>query len=322
MFKRLAIIFVAVFMVKIGMDKSVIAGPVGIIEDSKISLYAVVADSDNKGKKLYAKGDIFSYGRNPAEYFRILDIGKDRIMLEDGISKDNLIVKPGEAIPSKTSRMIFERTIESGVLEYSYSKSAEEPAKNQARDFIIKSLENNRIVLEKDYAALPAGKQLSDKEKEIFDAPKTRNSDKKALITGLFGKIESKKIGSDAWAVDRSSAEPAMRNAGAVIISAISRIEPQYRLAEGPGLRFNTSLGTAVVNREGFFIKSIAVAKLAESFGIRQGDVVKSINGYPVNNLIGIYRAYEDISSDKSAKIVSIDIARDGKAKTLVYKIR
>jgi hypothetical protein len=41
-----------------------------------------------------------------------------------------------------------------------------------------------------------------------------------------------------------------------------------------------------------------------------------------VNNLLGIYRAYENIASDKGAKLLSINIAREGKTKTLVYKIK
>ena len=57
-------------------------------------------------------------------------------------------------------------------------------------------------------------------------------------------------------------------------------------------------------------------------FGIKEGDVIKTINGYPVNRLLGIYRAYENVASNKGAKLLSIDITRDGKTKTLVYKIR
>ena len=48
----------------------------------------------------------------------------------------------------------------------------------------------------------------------------------------------------------------------------------------------------------------------------------KSINGYSVNNLLGAYRAYENIVSDKDAKLLSISIAREGKARMLIYKIR
>ena len=87
-------------------------------------------------------------------------------------------------------------------------------------------------------------------------------------------------------------------------------------------MRFNTDLAAVVVNREGFLIQNIAVAKLTENFGIMQGDIIKSINGHSLNSLLGIYRVYENIASSKSTKLLSIDIVRDGKTKTLIYKIR
>ena len=113
-----------------------------------------------------------------------------------------------------------------------------------------------------------------------------------------------------------------MRNAGAALMSAIKRVEPKYRFGEGPSLRFNTDLGVAVVNKEGFLVQDITAARFAESFGIKRGDIIKSINGYPVNSLLGIYRAYENVASDKGNRLLSFNIARDGKTKTLVYKIR
>ena len=87
-------------------------------------------------------------------------------------------------------------------------------------------------------------------------------------------------------------------------------------------MKFNTDLGTVLVNREGFVVQNIAVAKLTDNFRIKQGDVIKSVNGYSVNSLLGIYRAYENIASNNRTKLVSIDIIRSGKQRTLVYKIK
>nr|MBU1327783.1 hypothetical protein [Candidatus Omnitrophota bacterium] len=297
------------------------AEPVGTVEDSKSSWYAVIG-TENKGKKLYMKGDLFSPDKNPAKSLRILDIKKNSLVLEDVILKNSIIVRPGENIPIEGAGMIFEKTVESSVLEYNYNKPPKKFTKNQLEDFTIKSLEKKKIVLEKPYNASSQVKQLSNKEKEIFNSPRDQDADKNVIITELFNKIDSKKIGDNVWVLDRPSAESAIRNAGVALISAIKRVEPRYRLGEGPSLKFNTDLGAAVVNKEGFLVQSIAVAKLTENFGIRKGDIIKSINGYPVNSLLGIYRAYENITSDKGAKFLSLNIARDGKTKTLVYKIK
>ena len=321
MFKRLKIIAAVLSIIIMNSAMPGFAGPVGTVENSKASWYAVIG-TENKGKKLYVKGDIFFSDKNPAKSIRILDIKKDSLVLEDVISKNSIIVKPGENIPVEGAGMIFEKTVESSVLEYNYNKPPKKFTKNQLEDFTIKSLEKKKIVLEKPYNASSQAQQLSNKEKEIFNSPRNQDADKNTIITELFNKIDSKKIGDNVWALDRSSAEPAIRNAGVALMSAIKRVEPRYRLGEGPSLKFNTDLGALVVNKEGFLVQNIAVAKLTESFGIREGDIIKSINGYPVNSLLGIYRAYENIVSNKGTKLLSIDIARDGKTKTLVYKIR
>jgi hypothetical protein len=319
MFKRYKILFI--IAVIITLARPIFASPVGTIKENKSSWYAIIGTQD-KGRKLYMTGDMFSSDKNPAKSLRISDIKENTLTLEDVRSRASVIVKAGESIPLEDSGMIFEKTVESSVLEYNYNKPAKNITKNDLEDFTIKSLEKQKIVLEKDYNALAQAKQLSDKEKTVFNSPRDEASDKKVLITELFDKINSKKIGDNVWSLDRSSAQPAINNAGAAIMSAIKRVEPKYRFGEGASLKFNTDLGTAVVNKDGFLVQNITVAKLTESFGIKEGDVIKTINGYPVNSLLGIYRAYENVALNQGAKLLSIDIIRDGKTKTLVYKIR
>ncbi|MCX5693005.1 MAG: hypothetical protein NTX47_04910 [Candidatus Omnitrophica bacterium] len=321
MFKYFKIILIILFIPAINSTRPVLADSVGTIEDNKTSWYAVIK-TENKGKKLYVKGDIFYSDENPAKGLRILDIEKDAIVLEDVISKDGVVVKPGELIPIEGAGMIFEKTVESSVLEYNYNKTSKKFTKNQLEDFTIKSLEKKKIVLEKDYNKTSQAAQLSGREKEIFSSPRDRDTDKKIILAELFNQIESKKIGDGVWTLNRDSAESSINNAGAALISAIKRVEPGYRFGEGPSLKFNTDLGAVVVNKDGFLIQNIAVAKLTENFGIRQGDMIKSINGHSLNSLFGIYRVYENIASNKSTKLLSIDIVRDGKQKTLVYKIK
>ncbi|MBU1912735.1 MAG: hypothetical protein KKB22_04295 [Candidatus Omnitrophica bacterium] len=319
MFKRFKILFIITFVITLAWP--LFASPVGTVKEKKSSWYAIIG-TQNKGRKLYMTGDMFSSDKNPAKSLRISDIKENILVLEGVGSKASVIVKAGESIPLEDSGMIFEKTVESSVLEYNYNKPAKKITKNDIEDFTIKSLEKQKIVLEKDYNALAQAKQLSDKEKTVFNSPRDEAADKKALITELFDKINSKKIGDNVWSLDRSSAQPAINNAGAAIISAIKRVEPKYRFGEGASLKFNTDLGTAVVNKDGFMVQNIAVAKLTENFGIKEGDVIKTINGYPVNSLLGIYRVYENVASNQGAKLLSIDITRDGKTKTLVYRIK
>ena len=321
MFKHFKIISIIVSIAVITLARPVFADSVGTIEDNKSSWYAIIGEGSG-GKKPYIKGDTVFSDKNPAKSLRISDIKKDNLILEDVALKNTIIVKPGESIPIENSGMIFEKTVRSSVLEYNYNKPAKELEKNQLEDFKIKSLDKKKIVLEKDYDVSLQAKQLSDKENEIFNSPLGQNADKKIIIAELFNNIESHKIGDDIWELSGGDNESAIHNAGAALMSAIKMVEPRYRFGEGPSLKFNTDLGTVVMDKEGFLVQNIAVAKLTETFGIRQGDIIKGINGYAVNSLFGIYRVYEDVSSNKATKLLSIDIARGGNKETLIYKIR
>jgi len=321
MFKYFKIVFIILSIVAITLAMPVFANQVGTIEGGKPSMYAIIS-TENKDKKLYAKGDTLFSERFPAESLRIADIKKDSLILENTVLKSRVIVKPGEHIPIEGSGMIFEKTSEVRILEYSYNKPVENITKNHPEDFTIKSLEKKKIVLEKNYNESFQAKQLSDKENKIFNSPVDKSSGKKIIIAELFNKIESRKIGDSIWVLNKSGNKSAVNNVGAALTSAIKMVEPGYRFGEGPDLRFNTDIGTVVVNKEGFLVQNIAVAKLTENFGIQKGDIIKSVNGHPVNSLFGIYRIYEDIASNEATKLLSIDIARGGNKKTLIYKIR
>ncbi|MDO8603453.1 MAG: hypothetical protein Q7O04_06380 [Candidatus Omnitrophota bacterium] len=319
MFKGFKILFIiAVTAILAG---PIFAGTVGTVKENKSSWYAIIGTRD-KGKRLYVTGDMFSSDKNLGKSLRISDIKEDILVLEDVRSKNSFIIKAGENIPVEGLGMVFEKTVESSVLEYNYNKPARKVTRDELEDFIIKSINKQNIVLEKNYNKALEAEQLSDKEKQIFSGPRDEGVDKKVLIAELFNRIELKKIGDNVWALDRSSAESAIHNTGAAILAGIKRVEPKYRFGEGASLRFSTDLGTAVVNKDGFLIQNIAVAKLTENFGIKEGDIIKTINGHSVNSLLGVYRAYESVASNKDAKLLSIDITRGGKIKTLVYKIR
>jgi len=321
MFNYLRITLLILFISTEALLAPVLSATVGTVEADKSSRYAIVK-TENKGKRLYVKGDIFSSAENPSKGFRIKEIEKDTILLEDVNSKTSVMLKPGDSIPIDGSAMVFEKTVETSVLEYNYNKPSQRLTKSETEDFTVKSFEKKKIVLEKDRVKSQDAKELSEKEREIFSAPREGSADKKIILAELFDNLASEKIGQDVWAFRRMNAGPALDNAGEALMSAIKGVEPGYRFGEGPSLKFNTDLGTVVVDKKGFLIQDIALANAGEKFGIMKGDIIRSINGYQVNSLLGIYRIYEDVSSGKNTKFLSIELVRGGKVKTLVYKIR
>ncbi len=288
---------------------------VGIVKDEEPTWYAIVT-IDGKKKKLYTKGDIFYSAFGLTRCLRIEDIKKDTLILKDVNSQKIFTVSPGSRIPLEETDIIFERSVKSEVLEYRYKDSM-----GAMDDFRVKNLDRKKIVLEKDYDKSALSGNLSGKGKEIFESPQA-SDDSKKIKAELFENIEINKIGEDTWAFDRENARKAISNTEQTLDSVIKSVRPQFRFGEGPSLKFNCELGDIVLNREGFLIQNLAVAKLAERSGIKQGDLIKTVNRQPVNSLYGVFKAVMDIKSNSSTKVVNVDLVRDGKFKTLTYKIK
>ena len=69
----------------------------------------------------------------------------------------------------------------------------------------------------------------------------------------------------------------------------------------------------------GFRVREITAGSLAEKLGLRSGDVIRSVNGSPVNNLEDAMQLYRRLGN---AGQVQIEISRGGKVETLEYTIR
>lgn len=294
---------------------------VGTVKDAKASWYAIVK-IDGAKKKLCIKGDIFYSKSNPNRCFRIDEIKKDTLILKESDSRKIFTLRPGDAVPLKDARIVFEKTIETEVIEYRYNIS-DDVKKEYMEDFTIRNLEREKVVLEKDYSKRSLLDALSEEERGVFEAPKASEDEAGAetIKAEHFEDIKIKKVGEDVWSLDRESTEAALSNIGKTLVSVIKSTEPRFRFGEGPSLRFNCQLGDIVLNRDGFLIQNLAVAALVERAGIRQGDLIKTINGQPVNSLYGVFKAYMDVKN-RDAKVVNVDIVREGKRMTLVYNIK
>lgn len=293
---------------------------VGTVKEEAKSWYAVVRMGRGQ-KKLYTKGDIFCSEVDINHCLRVFDIGKDILLLKDVGSKKIFTVKPGEKIPLKGSGIIFEKSVAADIIEYRYN-DAPGTRKGLIEDFTVKGLEQGKLVVEKDYdrAYLPQG--LTEEEKELFGSPRVEEEGPEMIRAGLFEQIEVKNTGQDSWEIDTEKADKALKNMGMSLFSVIRSVEPRYRFREGPSLKFNSELADVVINKEGFLIQNLAVGKIVERVGICKGDLIRSINGQPINSLYGIYKAYMNVKSDRDVRIVIVEIIRDGKPRTLIYKVR
>ena len=234
------------------------------------------------------------------------------LILKKTESDEAFIVKAGERIPLKETDLVFEKSVDSNVIEYRYNKTGG-PGRGGLDDFSVRSLEE-KIVLEKDYGT--EGTLILSKPEEIDAA------EKEYINAALFEKIEAEETGDNVWSVDSDSAKEALSNAERSLVSVIKEVEPRFRFGEGPSLRFNSELGIAELNRDGFLIQNLAVASIVERVGLQQGDLIKRLNGRPVNSLYSVYKAYMDVKANLGVKLVRLDIVRDGNNKVLIYKMK
>ena len=273
---------------------------VGTVEDKGFTWYAIVS-VDGK-KKLYTKGDMLCSEIRITDCLRIQEISKDEIVLKDVNSDQTLTAGPGTRLPLEGSDVIYEKSIESSVIEYRYKDS------KASSDFSINTFDEKKIVMQKYF----------DKK----DLSENVSNNAEVIKNEFFEDIEIEKIEKDIWVVNRESAEKALDNAGRSFFSVIKKVRPEYRFGKGPSLRFNCALGDLVLNKEGFLVQNLAVARLVERAGIKKGDLIKSVNGQPVNSLFGIFKSYMNIKSNKDVKVVKVDIIRDERPQTLTYKVR
>jgi general secretion pathway protein C len=67
----------------------------------------------------------------------------------------------------------------------------------------------------------------------------------------------------------------------------------------------------------GFQVQQIQAGSLYEKLGLRAGDVIKVVNGQPVNSAEDAMRLYQQMSNIDA---VQLEITRDGKSEHLYYQ--
>lgn len=67
----------------------------------------------------------------------------------------------------------------------------------------------------------------------------------------------------------------------------------------------------------GFQVRQMQAGSLYEKLGLRPGDIIKSINGEPINNAEDAMRFYQQMST---VSAVQLDITRGGKSETIYYQ--
>jgi len=69
----------------------------------------------------------------------------------------------------------------------------------------------------------------------------------------------------------------------------------------------------------GFLVRQVQSGSLYEKLGLRQGDVIRTVNGQPLANMDDVMRLYQQFGT---AQRVLVDVQRQGRTETLYYDMR
>jgi general secretion pathway protein C len=71
----------------------------------------------------------------------------------------------------------------------------------------------------------------------------------------------------------------------------------------------------------GFLVREIQPGSVYEKLGMRTGDVIRSVNGQPINNMNEVMKLYQQLGGVNQAGSVAIEIMRGGRTESLQYNI-
>lgn len=71
----------------------------------------------------------------------------------------------------------------------------------------------------------------------------------------------------------------------------------------------------------GFLVREIQPGSVYEKLGMRPGDVIRSVNGQPINNMEEVMKLYQQLGGVNRVGNLSIEVMRGGRTESLQYNI-
>ncbi len=71
----------------------------------------------------------------------------------------------------------------------------------------------------------------------------------------------------------------------------------------------------------GFLVREIQPGSVYEKLGMRTGDVIRSVNGQPINNMDEVMKLYQQLGGINRVGNVAIEVTRGGRTESLQYNI-
>jgi len=70
----------------------------------------------------------------------------------------------------------------------------------------------------------------------------------------------------------------------------------------------------------GFLVRDVQPGSLYEKLGVRTGDVIRGVNGQPVNNIEDVMKLYQGMGGVEHAGNIALEVTRGGRQQQLQYR--
>ncbi|MFC1808376.1 hypothetical protein ACFL0T_08465 [Candidatus Omnitrophota bacterium] len=277
-------------------------------EDQKINLgtlinispeiYAVIKDLESDKTFLYAEGDFLQ------DEFEIMGVFDNFVVLKDPSSEEKLknhfcLIKN---IPYMN--MEFVELANLDTLEYFY-RPIDQRLTKEEDNFKLVNIQGNKAVLERNF--------VSTYNKKFSTRPKKMSPD---ML--FFHQLRTKKIAEDTWEVDSQSVATALvGNVQDTVAYAAKRVKSVGFGTKGFKLSFQAQSCSGTLDKSGFLVDKLR-PEIRHKAGLVEGDIIKTINGKKIYNLIDLMFVFLQIREGSSSN-VNVNILRNGASKTLNY---
>ena len=200
----------------------------------------------------------------------------------------------------------FIRSLYIDRIEYRYSP-VEGKVDFVSNLFEFVSLEGDKAVLQRDYSSMPEA-AFDEQERPGFleeatmvDKPfddesglKPMDIKAKRLVSSYFYQIRTKKLSENEWEVELPTILNAMSNFANVLKIVTEKITGILEANSASRVFFNTAIGKGVLGSEGLVVESLS-SRLRGKFGIKDDDLITSVNGKALNNIQGVGAIFSGI---------------------------
>ena len=149
--------------------------------------------------------------------------------------------------------------------------------------------------------------------------------DRVILLRG--GVLESLMLKDTAQALPEGSIVSQGSSATGALLSGISGSGNQYNVSRetlSQQMQRPEFLSQALMvpnSGGGFLVREIQPGSIYEKLGVRAGDVIRSINGQPINNMEEVMKVYQQLGGVQQASNVTVEVTRAGQSQFLQYNL-